>query len=256
MLPSRNQRGAALLLVLWVVALLTVLAVSLLVIIQRSSQTASQTRQRVQIQALADSALNQTIWMLTARDPGKHPSLDGRLHSLELAGGQARVAVTDEAGRIDLNMASIELLQTLVLVASADAVQSESLLSEIDARRRKSIVPFLDVADLKSVSGMTTDLYSRLESATTVYTRASQPDPRFAAPLAAKAVKQVRRVIPADPSGGTPLTEDSQSLAGRVLRIQVEVTEAGQPALNETAVLRLTGDSRLPYWVMAERKSD
>lgn len=245
-----SQRGAALLLVLWVVALLTAMAATLLLLIDRSSKSAQHMLMRAQAQALADSAFDHTLWLLTAPDPQQHPPLDGLPHAVDVLGGQAQVSITDEAGRVDLNTASPELLQALLQLAGADTLQAEALMHAIVAWRVPKAGGLLDVSDLLRLKGMTPAIYGSLQTSVTVFTRAPTADLRYASALVRQALFQLGKGNAQSASLASISPTDAGSLAGRVLRIAVNVSDAGGDVLAETEVVRLTGDMHQAFWVL------
>jgi len=266
-LPRQNrQRGAALLLVLWVVALLSVMAATLLLVINRSMKNAQYLLERTQLQALADSTVNKVIWQALSADSTAHPSLDGQPHAIGIIGGSAQAAITDEAGRVDLNAAAPELLKALLQEAGADVLQSEAIVHGIEQKRHGGSSAFaaeaqrasasapglLDVGDLISIGGMTPPLYEQIRAAATVYTRSSAVDVRYAPALVRKALVRAHQADAQSLLQASKTTDDSASLAGRVLRIQVKVTLQGGASLDQTDIVRVTGSPTQPYWLMAQ----
>lgn len=211
--PAR-QRGLALVLVLWVLTLLSLLAASFLT--ETRTETLA-TRHRVaaaEAEALADAAVHWTMWRLVqtgqaARrgaaggDTPEPLALDGRVRRLTLPGGAVRLAIRDEAGRIDLNMADRALLGRLLQGVGVAAPRAEAMAARIldfrdpndavtgsgaeDPDYERAGLPygakddrFASVDELAQVLGIDPDLAQRLRPHVTVMTGSRGIDPAVA----------------------------------------------------------------------------
>lgn len=143
----RQPRGLALVLVLWVLALLSLLAAGFLTA-TRSEMLAVRARiDAARAEALADGAVHWAIArllraeVLSASGDAAWPPLDGRPLALRLPGGEAEVRIQDAGGLIDLNAAEPPLLAGLLSALGLSGPDAERLLARL-----------LDFRDADSVS--------------------------------------------------------------------------------------------------------
>jgi len=185
-----RERGIVLVIVLWAIALLTVIALSLTVA-QRSEYALTRNQlDGARFRALADAALRLTVLhLLTVPPVDVAPEdlwwPDGRPRLLRFAGEELEIRLFNEASRIDLNSASQEQLLVLLELAGASEELSAALADAIvdwrdpddlaqlhgaedDAYRAAGRdygardAPFVSVEELRQVLGMTPELYRRL----------------------------------------------------------------------------------------------
>jgi general secretion pathway protein K len=198
-----DQRGIALLVVLWTLMLLSVLVVAF-------AQQTRLERQRVSnvIQASSAAADLQAGLSLgiSALLDEKAPSAwvhDGSSRELEFAGRQISVSIQDANGCMNLNEADIDQLQSLLRAVGVQGDAVRSLAAAIiDWRDPDSVItpngaelptyvdngasgrpgnrPFLSVAELKSVFGMPPDVADRLAPLLSVYTDGKEINPMTA----------------------------------------------------------------------------
>ncbi len=209
-----EDRGFALLIVLWAVVLLTLLATQLTAAGRTELQLAANLRAGVAAEAAADGAIHAAVFhLLDTPDPWL---ADGVERALRVPGGQAMVRIDDEAGKVNPNTASPELLRALLRRLDADSRTADRLAAAIVDWRFPSSqgqpdgakepqyraagldygpagAPFRSVADLGAVLGMTPGLLSRLEPNLSVLTD-SDPDPAAAPPAVRQAMRDLRAV--------------------------------------------------------------
>lgn len=204
----RRARGAALVLVLWLVALLAALIGAFAMTAQiEYLQGRSLDRGLVAAQA-ARAGLEYAAVRVADPDPLRQWQPDGRLHRWEYAGAQVEVRIVDESGKLDLNAADAATLAALMQVLGAEPELAESLAAAIlDWRDPDDLTqprggaedpqyvaaglpygakdaPFETVAEVEQVLGMTPWLAARLDGHLTVFSGLPIPDVRFAtAPL-------------------------------------------------------------------------
>lgn len=187
-----NQAGMALVVVLWMVALLTIMAGSFSLSTHRNIGLVKNAQDRAIGLALADAGVHYAMLMLSHPDPLKRMRSDGTLYEVELPGGKVRLAIYDESGKIDLNAASEQTLRTLLNQLTGDERLAGSLTAKIldwrdnDELTRlngaeakeyreegKAYVPqnknFQALEELQMVSGLTPALYKTLEPVLTIY---------------------------------------------------------------------------------------
>ena len=115
-LPS--DQGFALLLVLWTMAMLSLLAAQVTGAGRAETRVASALRGGAQLQAAADAAAYETIWhMLDGSGDYWPPGAMTRV--IDEPAARVLVAVTDERGKLDINQAPPALLQALFTTLGA-----------------------------------------------------------------------------------------------------------------------------------------
>ena len=190
-----QQRGVALVLVLWVMTLLAVIAGNFAFSMRGEAQIARNLLVNAQAKARADAGV-QMAWFELVK-PSADPlrwQANGLAHELMMDGTLVRVSILDESGKIDLNFASDELLKALFRAAGLGEEASSTLLNAVldwrspgNLRRLNGAkeeqyraagknygpasAPFETVDELQRVLGVSLDLYRRLAPALTVYSR-------------------------------------------------------------------------------------
>jgi general secretion pathway protein K len=188
-----GERGIAIVAVLWVVALLSMMAAIFAVETRTETDLARNLAENAQAEALADAGTYRAIAMLLNPGQTRRPRADGTPYRWSLAGGEVLVSIQDEAGKVDLNAAPDGLLQALFVSVGVAPDAASTLVDRIrdftdrvhikrlngaedEDYRRASVgygakhAPFDSVAELEQVLGMTHELFRRLEPFVTVYT--------------------------------------------------------------------------------------
>jgi general secretion pathway protein K len=210
-----GQGGVALILVLWTVALLTVIAGSFAYAMHIHVQVLQNSVAIARAQAAADAGVQRALYEFF-----KPPNdldrwrADGQMHETTLNGVRLRVSAIDESGKIDINTAANELLKGLFMSAGVkdedadavvDAVQdwrdNDSLKrlkgAEEDDYRAAGLkyvpanAPFQTIEELQLVLGMTPDVYRRIADIITVYGRQPGLNVSIASRLALLAIPGV-----------------------------------------------------------------
>ena len=241
---SLRDRGFALILVIWVLALLALLGAE---VATDSRSAAVVSRNRVdlaQLQASADAGITLAVMGLLDPVVAARWQADGRVYDRQYAGRQLAITIADEGGKIDVNAASKELIAGLLNEFGADRHQQASIIQAILDRRVQfaSIVPvvpsntgrifgqahainlaklaFADVSELRLLPGMTRALYARLEPEVTVYSQNPTINPMTAS-------RQTLLAIP----GAGPGDADAVTAARGGGATQLDAEEASKLAL-------------------------
>lgn len=225
---ARPARGVALLLVLWLVALLTALVGSF-ALAARTEHLQGQVLSRGLVaQQAARAGVEYAITRVTASEPRWRWLADGREYRWDYAGAQVAIRIVDEQGKVDLNMADADLLASLLRVLGSDPREAARVAAAIlDWRDADALTqpaggaedpdyaaagraygaadaPLESVAEVEQVLGMTPALYARLAPHVTVYSGRERPDPAFAsASVLAAAGFEAAQVL-AQRQGWTP----------------------------------------------------
>ena len=239
------QRGAALLLVMWLIALLAAL-VGAFALIARTEHLQG----RVLVRGLvAENAARAGIEYAMTRVAATEPRLqwlpDGRTHHWRYGNARVEVKIIDENGKIDLNQADTTLLTEFIRVFEPDQQKAAQLAAAIldwrdpdsltqpagggeDADYASAGLPygakdgeFESVAELEQVIGFTPDLYAKMAPHLTVFSGRVRPDPAFASALVLDAMgmdgaEVVARRQQWNPASGLPppTLPDGGSLVG------------------------------------------
>ena len=202
--PGMKQ-GFALVIVLWVVALLSIVAASLAFSMRTETTLAHDLVAQAQARALAEAGVYRGILELYNPDRLRRWRGDGSPHWMRLAGRPIMVSLQDEAGKIDLNSAQRDLLGTLIRASGIDDERRDALLDAIedwrdaDSLRRLNgaedpeyeaagrtygakDAKFNTVEELQQVLGVTPRLFKRLRPALTVHSHSVGIDDRVAPP--------------------------------------------------------------------------
>jgi general secretion pathway protein K len=214
----RNQAGMALVLVLWVITLLAVIAASFTLGMRREAGTIRHVVEVAEARAIAETGVRFAMLGLLEDDEDLRWQADGSAHEFRLGEATLTVRVRDEAGRVNINSASPELIEGLLLSAGlGDAGEREALRDNIldwrdpSPHRRGAALseaqyraagldygprngPFLAVEELLLVPGMAPGLYRRLLPLVTINSGQAGVNP-------ASARREVLMALPgADPA--------------------------------------------------------
>ncbi len=211
----RNQRGLALLTVLWMLAMLSALVIGLGAAARTETHLTRNLVEASRARHLAEAGVERAVLALLDEREAINLRPDGsRGVEFRLGGGAVRAAVIDECGKIDINTGWGELLRGAVQVAGPGGRDSDALTDAIldwrdpdDQRRPRGAerreyeranlpgprnAPFVAVEELQQVIGMTPEIYRKLEPIITVSCLQAGIDPRVAPAGALRALPGVR----------------------------------------------------------------
>lgn len=205
MTRNRNarQRGVALILVLWGLALLAVMAASFTAETRTGTQLARNLVENAKAEGIADAAVNYAVFTLLRADARRQWLADGTVTEVALAGYPARLSILDVTGLIDLNRAQDELLRGLFEAVGVEAEDAANLVSAMvdfrdpdDERQDGGAedrdydaaglahgakdAPFESVDELLQVIGMTSGIFEAVRPALTVHSRRPGVNPLYA----------------------------------------------------------------------------
>lgn len=198
-----RQRGVAFIIVIWLLALLTILLGAFALISRTEGMQARHMYDATVARYAAEAGINQAAYFLSVPDQELRWIPDGREYQVVFDEFDIRVKVTDESGLIDLNAADIKMLTELFAGIGVEQDQADALAAAIqDWRDADDLVspngaedaeyaaegyswgprnaPFDLVSELLQVLGMTPDIYRQVERSLTVYAGQSRPNLAFA----------------------------------------------------------------------------
>lgn len=281
---SKTQQGIALIIVLWVITLLTVIAVSFAQTIRTDVNIVANTATRLRAQVAADAAIQRAII-----EQYKPLNLDGRwspdgsVREWLYRDAKVKVTMQDEAGKIDINTANELLIKGLLTsqglsedeaIKLADAIadwkDADALkrlhgaeLAEYEAEGLwygPANAPFQAIEELKLVLGMTPELFARLAPHLTVFSRQPGINEQIASREVLRALTGVSdEVIDAyvaardiarfnkQPIPTLPANRFRSFSAGLVTRIRADAETADGAKFSREVVARRNNDPKRAY---------
>jgi general secretion pathway protein K len=197
------QRGLAFVLVLWLLALLTILLGSFALTSRTEALQARHLFDTTRARYSAEAGVNRAVFQMALPDPQLRWIPDGRKYELEFEDAKLALEVTDESGLVDLNAADTLTLSNLFVGTGMEQRAADQLADAIlDWRDSDDLVspngaedsdydaagydygakdaPFDTVSELQQVLGMTAEIYARVSPALTIYSGQPTPNPAFA----------------------------------------------------------------------------
>ena len=211
-IPSRaRQRGVALLLVLWAMALLAIVLGGFVLVARTETLQSRFLLDATRARYASEAGISRAAYELRRADPLTRWVADGRPYKVMFDDAEVEIALIDESGKIDFNVADEVLLLQLFLSIGVEEPRARSLVDAImDWRDPDDLVRangaeerdyeaaglsykptnfgFQTVGEVQQVLGMTWELFEQLEPYITVYSRNPQPNAAFAAPLVLQAM--------------------------------------------------------------------
>jgi len=202
MMPA-PQRGAALILVIWVIAFMGVLLGSFSLIARTENLQARHLFDATTARYAAEAGLERAVFELRSNDPAQRWVGDGRPYEFDFDVAHVRVELLDESGKIDINTSEEGLLQSLFVSVGVDPTRAVDLAdalqdfrdpddiphphgAEADVYKLQGLAygprnqPFTSVAEVQQVLGMNYELYRKIEPAITIYAATPKPNAAFA----------------------------------------------------------------------------
>jgi len=183
---SRRTRGFVMVSVMWM-GLGLLLAVTGFVSQSRLGALSIRAEvETLRAQELARSGLNLALAELTRRVTS---DTSATTLNYALAEGRVAVTITDEAGKIDINEAPVEILRPLLqgVVQGADAFDATNMAQTIVSTRRDS-GPYRALDTLFAQFGISGSTASALRRVMTVHNYTSRVDPQSAPALVLAAI--------------------------------------------------------------------
>lgn len=149
--PQANQRGVALIMVLWMIMVMMTMAGTLIYAVKTETQLISYARATAQARSFAEAAAHYTVIQLFLPVDKRQIKLGGSPATWTRDGYGVEIRVIGENGLIDINQASRELLQKVLKALGIEGQEAETLLDAIE--------DFRDSDDLKHANGAEDDDY-------------------------------------------------------------------------------------------------
>lgn len=211
---ARPQTGIALVVVLWVLALLTVVVSGFAFTMRTESQLVSNLTGQSRARAAAEAGLHFAIVQLSRPPAQRKLAVDGTPAEWRFGESVIRIAVQDTAGLVDMNTASPQLLKGILRAQGLEDGDVESLNDAIqdfrDGDEQKRLhgaedddyqdadrpygakdANFDALEELLQVLGMSPELYARLLPLVTLHSRETGVNPKLAPAAVLRAVPGV-----------------------------------------------------------------
>ena len=191
----RNQKGIALIIVLWITTLLMLIASSFIYAMRTEVNIVANSLARARLEAAADAAVQRSVFeMSKPQQLSGRWTTDGVVQSWSYQGVAVEVGMTDESGKIDINTASDALLRGLFLAQGMKeeeaATVTDAILDWRDPDLLKRLrgaeeadylaagysykpanAAFQSTEELRLVMGMTPELFDKVAPLITIYSR-------------------------------------------------------------------------------------
>ncbi len=266
-MTNRGQKGYALVFVLWVSALIAVVASGLVTRVRTNALVASNIDKSVTAAAIADGVTRLLAQRLSE---GREFKSDGTADTCEYEGARVYFAVQDQAGLVDLNTAPAFLLTEFFARFGENPEASRRLADAvIDFRDVDQIsqdggpeparydgrtfgpknAPFETIEEMDQIPGIEVQRYRLMTEFMTVNSFEAGIDPE-AAPA------ELRRLFEQTQKGDFigMLSEFSSLSAKRAYGVDVRVTAANGGRFRRRAVVYLTGQPARPFSVLEWRR--
>lgn len=199
-----QQRGVALVLVMWASILIAVVASSFIFDRRSEAMIVANSVSIEHARDAADAGVQRAVFEAYRSDNGPDAwKRDGAPHEWTFDGVPVRVRMKDESAKIDINTASDALLRGLFVSAGLKDEQADALLDAVldwrDADTLKRLhgaeeddykaaglpyrpanAPFQAVEELQLVLGMRPEVYRRIAPSITIYSRQRGVNPQVA----------------------------------------------------------------------------
>ena len=274
------ESGSIAVLALWGIALIFILIAPVALATRGEVQIARNALAESRARLAAEAGTQLGLLRLLRRHDAGATAFDGRPDVWTQGSARVAIAITDEAGKIDLNVAPLELLIGLFTAVGEPREAAELIACNVLDRRGDygagcpqpdvghAARRFTTTEELAEVAGVSDQLYQRVVPYVTIATGASAVDPRVAA-------RPVLLAIPGATEGlvdafldsrrmwSDPGASDAAAFAAATPYVMISVnrdfTIAATARTSEGAQyraelqVRLTGRAAQPYQVIAWR---
>lgn len=198
------RRGAALLLVLWLIALLTAVVGGFALIARTEYMQGRVLSHGVVADQAARAGLEYAMTRVVDLDQNRQWLPDGREYRWRFGEADIVVTIVDESGKVDINAADLDLMAALIQSVGMEREPARKVAAAImDWRDPDTLTqaeggaedpdysaaerpygakdaPFETVAELQLVLGMTPELFEKLAPHLTVYSGQGRPTEQYA----------------------------------------------------------------------------
>lgn len=272
--PHRKQTGMALVMVLWFIVLLSLLAFGFSKAIRTDTMVTRNLLDNIQAKHFAAAAVEKGIHGLLNLEPAVLTALINGT-SIELSMGDAKLSymLQDENGKLDINHASAEQIENLLLsqgvaedtaLSIADAVddwRDENDLKQLHGAEQReyaeagmlwmpSNAPFRSTLEMRHVMGMSPEIFEMIAPLITVYGNSEKVNPQFAPRTVLEAIPGIDAVELENYVVARESLSEDEDPAALPLLTSVESLVSGQVG----PVYSVFGKAQLPSGTLATRR--
>ncbi|MBA2079776.1 type II secretion system protein GspK [Rhodanobacter sp. PCA2] len=279
-----RQRGVALLLVLWACTLLAILLGGYAVLARTAALQSRYQFAQTRAHYAAEAGLMRALYAMQGGDARQRWIGDGRSYPFRFDDAAVQVAIVDEEGKVDINVAPPDVLRALFHAAGLDPAAAAGLAANVVdwrsfvtepgqiGRGRATYEaagrdygprhgPFASLQELQLVLGMTPELYRKLEPAITIWSGRAIPDPNSAPPLALAAIpglapQQLQAVQAARQRNAVAGTSPIGGGITHSIRSQAELADGTRAVIRATIRFQASGMGAQPYTVLRWQEGD
>ena len=295
---SSAERGLALLIVLWIIASAALVVSSFNATVRSGASFVASEVQLTKTDALLNAGVEIAATRLIDEEETRRWLPDDKPHSVTFSEAELTVVISDPNGLIDLNKADKDLLlgffkkftasdsdagrlRDLILRARGEAPNEEQKKKGVHRNLRdivkkpkensSQLMAFVDIAQLRSLEGMTFELYNQVAPFITIYSRDGRINPRSAPNKVLSSIPKLTRTdiarLQAVRKGGldedTTLSEIKRRAGaylsdepGPAYVVSVEVRRPGGKYPGRGVFIIATGlDDSAPYRLISKRPS-
>jgi type II secretory pathway component PulK len=265
-LERTEERGFALLAVLWILLILSAIASEAISTAAIQYRIAHSLERHAQAEASAEAGLYKAIGTLIDRDnDAKGWLINGGVNSFSFEDQNVAITIQPEVGKVDVNAADPLLLSALLASVGMPPAKAQSIADALSERRRLGGQAYANAAGVLHLPGMTEDIYRCVQPGLTVYSGRLGVDYSVAVPVIKSAVDWASSNNWGDKtwlqtSGGafsnlvvqshSTTLGDTNSVAGSAFTITAVATGADKIKATRSAVVRITGKLDQPYQVL------
>ena len=259
MSQKNRERGIALISVLWVLLLLSGLAGAAAFMARTEAILTHKLGELAQAEATTDAALVNAIAMLSDENASRHPPIDGQPQTWQFQGIPVTVAVSNEAGRIDVNTADDDLLLAFLYSQGISEDRATLMLRDLRNYQQAPIGPapagtLRTIDELARIPSWPAGAIDCWRESLTVYTGLPSVSGNHATAQVNAALQwaYAHHLGNRDwtSGGATPAPGANQSLLGEVIRIVATAAPKSNVTASSEWIGRLTGDAHQPTLTM------
>ncbi len=271
MVPAKQQ-GLALIMVLWLIALLSIIASSHARNVHTETRLAARHVEVATARALTEAGVQYAILQLLVGDQANQWPVDGTVGQINFNGSEIRIAIRDATGLIDLNSASAELLLSLVAILETDSATHQEITAAIlDWRDSDDLLhlngaedsdyllaghawsardgDFSAVEELRYVMGMNQLRFNHLAPFVTVYSQQPGINLEYASPRLITALTG-QDVEPAESRAMAERQTDLANRGSGTYHIYVSTAGSDGVEASAEAVVRVSTRDERPYSIL------
>jgi general secretion pathway protein K len=235
---KRQHCGLALIMVVWLLAMTSLMLGGLVTVVRQESQLSLWQREHTRAIWAAEGGLALAVRGLTDPLPTRRWVADGRAYWVDFDGTRLSIRVRSERGKLDLNAVSAKDLMRVVVSLGGTAEQARAFAAQMSQRRLEQ-APIRALEETGNWPGMNRALYDRVAPELTLWSGLPRPDSVFASPT----VRQVLNLVASSAEGVDP---------GPVLAIESRaLTSSGFSAVISSTVLLSIEQNSQPFRVLS-----